>query len=404
MIVKSIAFLMCLLAGFGATSLWLPNAQKPFETVSFNAFDDIDAATAAASDLIEQAAVALSEERWNDFAFLAMTGNVRLKVESELYSPVTTDNLQDLHVLQARAKPMMFHVIRSAAMGRIDLNKLEKNFVDWDVTPTENFSPAWASAGSVTAEAFEKKFSTSKAAAAQNLSALKQQLNVDGYAEVAERLATIVLITDFQDETVNGDYLEKLTVKDFTGWIKTAAKLETLTIDGESFSLFGNLEKTPSYSHWSKATVDHVKDALGRRKVANVGNRKGEFNKLNDFEKYVILQKGTERAWTGEYNGNKAAGTYICRQCNAPLYRSTDKFESNCGWPSFDDEIPGSVERHLDADGYRVEIVCKNCQGHLGHVFQGERFTAKNTRHCVNSVSIRFIPDGKELPEKIVKE
>jgi peptide-methionine (R)-S-oxide reductase len=129
-----------------------------------------------------------------------------------------------------------------------------------------------------------------------------------------------------------------------------------------------------------------------------------EFNPLSDFEKYVILEKGTERPYVGQYTDTEAEGTYICRQCNAALYASTSKFHSGCGWPSFDDEIDGAVERHPDVDGLRVEIVCKNCQGHLGHVFEGEGFTDKDTRHCVNSVSMRFIAKGKPLPEVIVKQ
>ncbi len=119
------------------------------------------------------------------------------------------------------------------------------------------------------------------------------------------------------------------------------------------------------------------------------------YNKLNDFEKYVIEQKGTERPFTGEYTDHFERGTYVCKKCNTPLYRSSSKFHSGCGWPAFDDEIEGAVKRTIDADGRRTEITCANCGAHLGHVFLGEGFTQKNTRHCVNSVSLIFIPDKK---------
>ncbi len=118
-----------------------------------------------------------------------------------------------------------------------------------------------------------------------------------------------------------------------------------------------------------------------------------KYNQLTAEEKQVIINKGTEYPGTGKYLHHREKGTYICKQCNAPLYQSEHKFESHCGWPSFDDEITGAIKRILDTDGVRIEIVCAKCDAHLGHVFLNEGFTPKNTRHCVNSISLNFIPN-----------
>lgn len=129
-----------------------------------------------------------------------------------------------------------------------------------------------------------------------------------------------------------------------------------------------------------------------------------KFNLLTNEEKRILEEKGIEAPFTGEYDNFFSEGTFICRQCNASLFSSKSKFDAHCGWPAFDENYPDAVKRLADAQGLRIEVQCANCGGHLGHVFEGEKLTEKNTRHCVNSLSIRFIARGKELPLVIQRE
>jgi peptide methionine sulfoxide reductase msrA/msrB len=129
--------------------------------------------------------------------------------------------------------------------------------------------------------------------------------------------------------------------------------------------------------------------------VSVLSEKEAKYKSLTNEEEHVIMHKGTEMPFTGKYYAFWEKGTYVCKRCGAALYRSESKFESDCGWPSFDDEIPGAVKRSVDADGVRTEITCAKCGAHLGHVFLGEGFTKKNVRHCVNSISMDFIPDEK---------
>ncbi|MCX2475858.1 methionine-R-sulfoxide reductase [Pedobacter sp. MC2016-05] len=143
------------------------------------------------------------------------------------------------------------------------------------------------------------------------------------------------------------------------------------------------------------AQKQEKKETKSAQSSENIIKKKMNWNTLTPEEERVIVNKGTEYPGTGKYEHTTDKGTYTCKRCNAELYRSESKFDARCGWPAFDDEIKGAVKRIPDADGSRIEIVCANCGAHLGHVFTGEGFTAKDTRHCVNSISMNFVPDKK---------
>jgi peptide-methionine (R)-S-oxide reductase len=179
-------------------------------------------------------------------------------------------------------------------------------------------------------------------------------------------------------------------------WKRTVACLGVLAVAPMAFAMIP--PKDPKGEDKKAVKSDDTKGKSSAKKV----DQPLKYNRLTPEEQRVLLFKGTDRPFSGKYTDSKRDGTYLCKRCNAPLYDSKDKFSSNCGWPSFDDELKGAVKRKLETDGTgRIEIVCACCGGHLGHVFEGEQFTDKNTRHCVNSSSMKFIARGNELPKVI---
>lgn len=179
-------------------------------------------------------------------------------------------------------------------------------------------------------------------------------------------------------------------------WKRTIAGIGMLAVAPMAIAMI-----PPKDSKNEEKQVTKSEESKGKSSAKKV-EQPLKYNRLTQEEQRVLLFKGTERAFTGKYTDSKRDGTYICKRCNAPLYDSKDKFHSGCGWPSFDDEIEGAVKRQIETDGTgRIEIVCACCGGHLGHVFEGEQFTVKNTRHCVNSISMKFIARGNDLPEVI---
>lgn len=340
--------------------------------------EDGSATTLNTTELLKQADAAFAEKDLEAAAYYSSLAQLRLDIDRRLFATMDGAALPEFGFSTDSSLIMQFD---REANGRI-LERLKATAL----TIADGYSPGWPTKTVVAAKDYATLANQFKPLGMSSWLSYQTLYNDDA-AHNDLRVIMNQLLTDEQLKMLAGD--------DF---VKPEVAVEELrAADTRLRERIGQLR--PAFA----ANNQKIEELFVKRKN-EMNQGKNEYNALTAEEARVIINKGTEMPGTGELEKNKSEGIYICRQCNAALYTSEHKFESNCGWPSFDDEIEGAVRREQDADGRRVEILCENCDGHLGHVFEGERYTDKNVRHCVNSVSMKFIPKGEDLPEKIVKE